>query len=162
MTEFTVRNRSSATVHATAGDVWAALTDPLVLTRLTPYLREIEADDDLWTWHLGRVPVLGIGVAPSFTEVMSFDEPTSITFTHDPERPRERAGVDGEYHLTPSGSATALAIDLTITVDLPFPKVARPAVQTAMRGVVAAMGARFSANLTRHLRTSGPGPGVGS
>jgi carbon monoxide dehydrogenase subunit G len=146
-------------VQATADDVWAALTDPDVLTRLTPYLRQIEADGDRWTWHLGRVPVLGIGIAPSFTEVMSFSEPTTNTFTHDPERPGERAGVDGDYHLTPSGSATALAIDVAITVDLPFPRVARPAVQTAMRGVVAAMGARFSANLIRHLET---GPGVGS
>jgi carbon monoxide dehydrogenase subunit G len=165
MTAFTVRNRSAATVHATPADVWAALTDPDLLPRLTPYLREIEVDGDRWTWHLHRVPVLGVGIAPSFTEVMSFDKPTTITFAHDPEQPKERAGVDGEYHLTPAGSATApatdLAIDLSITVDLPFPSLARAGVQTAMRGVVAAMGNRFSANLVRHLKTSATGPGVG-
>jgi hypothetical protein len=33
-------------------------------------------------------------------------------------------------------------------------------VQTAMRGVVAAMGSRFSANLVRHLGTSTARPGV--
>ncbi len=162
MTAFTVRNRSSAKVEATPAEVWAALTDPGLLPRLTPYLREIEADGDHWVWHLSRVPVLGIGIAPSFTEVMTFDEPTTITFTHDPERPGERAGVDGTYRLRPAGEGTDLAIDLSITVELPFPSLARPAVQTAMRGVVAAMGSRFSANLLRHLGSSASRSGVDS
>ncbi|MDX6357734.1 MAG: hypothetical protein QOH37_788 [Nocardioidaceae bacterium] len=160
MTAFTVRNRSSATVGATPAQVWDALTDPVLLTRLTPYLREIETDGDRWVWHLSRVPVLGIGIAPSFTEVMTFDRHSTITFTHDPDRPDERAGVDGTYRLEPSGKGTELAIDLSITVDLPFPSLARPAVQTAMRGVVAAMGSRFSANLVRHLGASGTRSGV--
>jgi carbon monoxide dehydrogenase subunit G len=162
MTAFTVRNRSSATVGAPPAQVWDALTDPVLLTRLTPYLREIESDGDRWVWHLRRVPVLGIGIAPSFTEVMTFEKQATITFTHDPERPEERAGVDGTYRLKPSGAGTDLAIDLSITVDLPFPALARPAVQTAMRGVVAAMGTRFSANLVRHLGTSTSRSGVGS
>ncbi|WP_151083936.1 SRPBCC family protein [Nocardioides cynanchi] len=162
MTAFTVRNRSSATVDAKPAEVWAALTDPDLLPRLTPYLREIEAEGDRWVWHLSKVPVLGIAIAPSFTELMSFEKPTQITFTHDPERAGERAGVDGTYRLRPSGSGTDLAIDLSITVELPFPGLARPAVQTAMRGVVAAMGSRFSANLLRHLGRSTRGSGVRS
>ena len=157
MTAFTVRNRSSATVAATTTQVWDALTDPDLLPRLTPYLREIEADGDRWVWHLSRVPVLGVGIAPSFTEVMGFEPHSAITFTHDPERPDERAGVDGTYHLRPAATGTRLAIDLAITVDLPFPSMTRPAVQTAMRGVVGAMGSRFSANLVRHLGTAPSG-----
>jgi hypothetical protein len=117
-------------------------------------------DGDRWVWHLRRVPVLGIGIAPSFTEVMRFEPRSSITFTHDPERPEERAGVEGTYRLTPARTGTDLAIDLAITVDLPFPSLARPAVHTAMRGVVAAMGSRFAAKLVRHLETSAAGSHV--
>jgi hypothetical protein len=51
-----------------------------------------------------------------------------------------------------AGGATDLSIELAITVDLPFPRLARPAVQAAMRAVVATMGVRFSHNLVRHLK----------
>jgi hypothetical protein len=108
-------------------------------------------DGDRWRWHLSRIPVLGVAVAPSFTEVMGFEEPSTITFEHDPARDDERAAVNGAYRLAPASSGTELAIDLAISVDLPFPALARPAVQTAMKGVVAVMGQRFSANLMRHL-----------
>ena len=151
MTEFTVRNRSSATVAAPREEIWAALTDPRLLPRLTPYLHEIEVDGDRWHWHLSRIPVLGVAVAPSFTEVMRFEEPSSITFEHDPARDDERTGVNGAYRLQPASSGTHLAIDLAISVDLPFPALARPAVQTAMKGVVGVMGQRFSSNLLQHL-----------
>jgi carbon monoxide dehydrogenase subunit G len=152
MTEFTVRSVSSASVAVPREDIWAALTDPALLPELTPYLHEIEVDGDRWRWHLSRIPVLGMAVAPSFTEVMGFDEPSSITFQHDPSHRDERAGVDGSYHLSDGRSGTDLAIDLAIHVDLPFPRLARPAVQTAMKGVVGMMGQRFSSNLVRHLR----------
>ena len=46
---------------------------------------------------------------------------------------------------------TDVSIELAITVELPFPRVARPAVHPAMRAVVATMGYRFSHNLVRHL-----------
>jgi carbon monoxide dehydrogenase subunit G len=151
MTEFTVHNRSSARVQAPRPEIWAALTDPELLPRLTPYLHAIEVDGDRWRWHLTRIPVLGVAIAPSFTEVMDFDAPSSITFEHDPARPDERAGASGRYHLKEARAGTDLTIDLAISVDLPFPSVARPAVQTAMKGVVGAMGSRFSANLVRHL-----------
>jgi carbon monoxide dehydrogenase subunit G len=156
MTAFTVSTTSSATVDADRAAIWAALTDPDLLPRLTPYLQSIDASGaggvDRWTWHLTRIPLMGNVVSPTFTEVMSFDRPTSIGFTHDPQRTDEKTGVEGSYHLKDAGDGTDLTIELAITVDLPFPRVARPAVHAAMRGVVAAMGKRFSSNLVRHLR----------
>jgi carbon monoxide dehydrogenase subunit G len=152
MTVFTVTTASQATVDADRAAVWAALTDPALITRLTPYLHAIDVHGDRWVWHLVRIPVLGAMTSPSFTEVMTYDEPSQITFVHDPERPDEKAGVEGSYHLKDVPDGTHLQIELEITVDLPFPRVARPGIQTAMRAVVAAMGARFSANLVRHLK----------
>ena len=156
MTTFSVATTSRATVEADRTRVWAALTDPDLLPRLTPYLRRIDArtDDDVvrWTWHLVRIPVLGSMVSPSFTEVMTFDEPTRIDFAHDPSRSDERAGVEGRYDLAEVADGTYLEIALRISVELPFPGLAKPAVHTAMRAVVATMGARFSHNLVRHLR----------
>ena len=155
MTTFSVSTSSTATVDADRQRVWAALTDPDLVVRLTPYLSRIDADHDhgqhRWTWHLVRIPLLGSMVSPSFTEVMTFDEPSRIDFVHDPERTDEKAGVDGRYVLKEAGRSTDLSIELTITVELPFPKVARPAVHTAMRAVIATMGIRFSHNLVRHL-----------
>jgi carbon monoxide dehydrogenase subunit G len=155
VTTFSVSTASTATVDADRQRVWAALTDPDLVVRLTPYLSRIDADHDhgqhRWTWHLVRIPLLGSMVSPSFTEVMTFDEPSRIDFVHDPERTDEKAGVDGRYVLKEAGRSTDLSIELTITVELPFPKVARPAVHTAMRAVIATMGVRFSHNLVRHL-----------
>ena len=151
MTAFTVSTASSATVEADQRAIWDALTDPVLLPKLTPNLRAIDAHGDRWVWHLNRIPVLGKVMSPSFTELMGFDEPRQITFTHDPERDDEKAGVEGSYHLANGRQGTQLNIRLAITVDLPFPGVARPAVHTAMRGVVGAMGHRFSSNLVRHL-----------
>jgi carbon monoxide dehydrogenase subunit G len=151
MTAFTVHNRSTATVAAERMEIWDALTDPDLLPRLTPYLQEIEVDGDHWRWHLTRVPVLGAVVEPSFTERMSFQEPREIRFRHDPRGRQEQAGVEGAYRLRDEDAGTDLRIDLAITVDLPFPKVAGPAVRTAMGGVVAYMGRRFGHNLVRHL-----------
>lgn len=151
MTSFSVRNRSAATVEAPREDIWAALTDPDLLPRLTPYLARIDADGDRWVWHLRRIPVLSTAVNPSFTEVMGFDEPSSITFRHDEKQAHEQAGVEGAYHLADGHRGTRLSIDLAITVDLPFPRLARPGVETAMKGVVLTMGRRFSTNLVRHL-----------
>ena len=93
----------------------------------------------------------GSGAAPTFTEGMTFDEPTRITFTHDPERPDERTGVDGEYLLRPEGTGTHVSIDLEIWCDLPLPRLSRIPVETVMHGVVAAMGRRFAHNMLRHL-----------
>ncbi|MBF4766168.1 SRPBCC family protein [Nocardioides agariphilus] len=156
MTRFSVSTTSRATVEASRQRVWDALTDTGLLSRLTPYLRRIDAssspDSVRWTWHLVQIPLLGSMVSPSFTEVMTFDEPSRIDFAHDPARAEEKAGVEGRYTLVEAGGATDLSIELAITVDLPFPRLARPAVQAAMHAVVATMGVRFSHNLVRHLK----------
>ncbi len=155
MTTFTVSTSSEEMVRSTREKVWAALTDTELIARITPYLRRIDADGDRWTWHLVRIPLLGSMVSPSFTEVLTFDEPSRIDFVHDPARTDEHAGVEGSYVMKESGSGTDVSIELTICVELPFPKLARPAVQTAMRAVVATMGYRFSHNLVRHLERAG-------
>ena len=64
MNRFQATNHSEAVVTADREAIWAALTDPVVLPRLTPLLRTIETDGDLWRWHLTRITILGIGLAP--------------------------------------------------------------------------------------------------
>jgi carbon monoxide dehydrogenase subunit G len=156
VTRFTAHDRSTEVVKADQAALWKALTDPDLLPRLTPYLRRIDTRNDdgveRWTWHLVRIPVLGSMVSPSFTEVMTFDEPTRIDFVHDPGRTDEKAGVEGRYDLAEVPAGTHLEIALGISVELPFPGLAKPTVHAAMRAVVATMGARFSHNLVRHLR----------
>jgi uncharacterized protein YndB with AHSA1/START domain len=155
LTAFTVSTRNAATLTASRDRVWAALTDTALLARLTPYLRRIDDQSDergdRWTWHLVRIPVLGSVVSPSFTELMTFDEPSRIDFAHDPARTDETAGVEGCYVMKETSGGTDVRIELAITVELPFPRLARPAVHAAMRAVVATMGYRFSHNLVRHL-----------
>lgn len=151
MTRFTASNQSAATLKSSRKDVWAALTDPQLLPKLTPYLHRIDVEGDRWTWNVAKVPVLGKSIGTTFTEVMTFEEPHRIGFTHDPERPEEKSGVEGEYLLEEDGSGCRVAIDLGVTVDLPFPKATRRAVEGTMKGVMAAMGRRFAHNLLKHL-----------
>jgi carbon monoxide dehydrogenase subunit G len=148
---FTARDRSTEVVQADRKALWAALTDPELLPVLTPYLHSIDVDGDLWRWNMARIPVLGVSVAPSFTERMTFDEPRRIGFTHDPQSGPEKAGVEGTYLLEEVDGGTRLSIDLEICVDLPLPGMARGAVERAMGGVIGVMGRRFAANLLRHL-----------
>jgi hypothetical protein len=153
MAWFQTSTESEAVVRAKRADVWAALVDPGLLPRLTPFVRRIEVvDEDHWHWELTRVPILGASLQPTFTERMTFEEGTSIEFRHDPPSGvRERAGVEGWYHLEDVQGGTHLAISLGVRADLPFPKVAKPAVVGAMNAVLAGMGNRFSANLLKHL-----------
>ena len=132
-------------------DVWAALTDPKLLPKLTPYLQRIDVKDDRWTWNVTKVPILGKSIGTTFTEVMTFEEPNRIAFTHDTSRSEENSGVEGEYLLEEAGSGCRVSIDLGVTVDLPFPKATRLAVEGTMKGVMAAMGRRFGHNLLKHL-----------
>ena len=155
MTRFHAHNRSSATLAATPDEVWAVLTDPSLIVRFTPNLRRIDVDGDRWTWHLTRIPVLSAAVEPSFTEVMTYDEPRRIGFRHDETRTEEQAGVDGEYLLRPVPDGTEVTIDLGIWVELPLPGVLRPAVERVMSTVVAGMGLRFGQQIRRHLAGAG-------
>jgi carbon monoxide dehydrogenase subunit G len=152
MAWFKTSTASEAVVRADRADVWAALVDPELLPRLTPFLRHIEVDGDHWRWELTRIPILGASLQPTFTERMTFDEGRRIEFRHDPPAGvRERAGVEGWYHLEDAKGGTHLAISLGVEADLPIARVARPAVVAAMKGVLGGMGRRFSANLLDHL-----------
>lgn len=151
MSRFTATNKSAATLKSPRDAVWDALTDPELLPRLTPYLNRIDVVDDRWTWHVTRVPVLGKSIGSTFTEVMTFDKPQRIGFEHDTQRTEELTEVKGEYSLEDAGSGTRVAIELGVTVELPFPRAMRRPVEGAMAAVMAGMGRRFASNLLRHL-----------
>jgi carbon monoxide dehydrogenase subunit G len=151
MTCFSATNHSHAVVKADRKEVWTALTDPVLLPKLTPLLRTIEADGDTWRWHLTKLTVLGIGLAPVFTEQMTFDEPDYIEYAHRPPGKHERAGADGWYKLEEVDEGTHLEISLTMHVDLPLSKMAGPAVERVMSSMMQRTGDRFAENLLRHL-----------
>jgi carbon monoxide dehydrogenase subunit G len=133
-------------------EVWAALTDADLIAKITPYVTSIDVDGDRWTWRMGTIPVLGVSVAPHFTEVMEFEPEVRIDFHHDPARSHEMTAVEGTYLLADhAGGGTDVSIDLEISTHLPLPNLARPAVERVMAGVVKHMGTVFSRNLLKHL-----------
>ena len=156
MTRFSATNESEAVVAADRDRIWAVLTDPVLLPKLTPLLRGIDTDGDLWRWHLIRIAVLGVGISTVFTEKMVFDQGRRIDYSHQPPRGAvERTGADGWYELSDVSGGTHLAIGLTLHVDLPLPRMARPTVTQVMRSTMQRTGDRFSVNLLRHLGVSG-------
>ena len=100
MATFRARDRSSAVLRSPRSEVWAALTDADLIAQITPYVTGIDVEGDRWTWRLATLPVLGISVAPKFTEVMDLHPQDRIVFTHDPDRPDEMTAVNGTYDLT--------------------------------------------------------------
>lgn len=130
--------------------VWGVLSDAGRVARLTPMVRSIQDHGDTWLWKLAPIEVLGRSIGLSFTERMEFTPQERIVFSHAP-RGEERAGVEGVYALADSGDRTKLSIELGVDVDLPFPKLAKPAVRASMQAVIAAMGAGFARNLEREL-----------
>lgn len=152
MTVFSASKRSTAIVPFSREAVWSVLSDASLVARLTPMVRSIEDHGGTWLWKLAPIEVLGKSIGLAFTEQMDLQPIERIKFTHTPEG-EERAGVEGTYTLTVKGAGTHLAIDLGVHVDLPFPRLAKPAVQTTMHGVIAAMGAGFAHNLDRHLKS---------
>ena len=155
MTIFTATNTSNGVVAADRSAIWRLLTDPAKLAAMTPLLDHIEADCDRWRWVMTRIPILGISVAPAFTERMTFTQEERIEFTHAPTGGKpERASAEGTYLLTEVDGGTHLAIDLTLCVELPLPRVAKRAVDGVMDKVMAHMGDRFAANLDRELGLS--------
>ncbi len=152
MNRFSATTDDQAVVPADRDAIWAALTDPEVLPELTPLLRHIETDGDLWRWELTKIPVLGVSISPDFTERMVFHPPQRIEYTHEPPPGRrERAAAEGWYQLDEVDGGTHLHISLTLFVDLPLTRAARPAVRKVMETVMAHTGDRFSANLLDHL-----------
>ncbi|MGD9988087.1 CoxG family protein [Pseudonocardia sp.] len=152
MHTFTTTRTAEVDVPADRGALWAALTDPDLLARLTPLLRGIDADGDVWRWHLAGVSVLGVGISSSFTEKMTFDPQRRIGYTHSPAPGVvERTGADGWYSLDDAPGGTRLGIGLTLRVELPLTRIAAPAVVTAMNATLQRTGDRFTANLVRHV-----------
>jgi carbon monoxide dehydrogenase subunit G len=156
VTLFEAGTHAEAVVLAPQQDIWDVLVDPDLVARFTPFVKRISADGAHWRWEMGGLEVLGKSVAPAFTERMVFTEPDRIEFHHDPpEGVKEKSWVEGWYDLAPvpddQGGGTALVTDLTISLDLPLPGVARPAVKATMGKVIDTMGDRFSANLLAHL-----------
>ena len=152
MNTFSATTDTEAVVAAEREAVWAALTDPELLPKLTPLLRHIETDGDSWRWQMSRVSVLGISFSPCFTEKMRFEAPHRIEYTHAPPPGRtERTGADGWYELTEVTGGTRLRISLTLHVDLPLAKAAGPAVTRVMHAVMMRTGDRFASNLLKHL-----------
>ncbi len=152
MNSFSATNDSEAVVAADRDAIWAALTDPEVLPKLTPLLRRIETDGDLWRWEMTRIGVLGASISPCFTERMRFDAPERIEYTHEPPSgAHERTSAEGWYQLSEVDEGTRLRISLTISVELPLARAARPAVQRVMEKVMERTGERFATNLLRHL-----------
>lgn len=152
MASFSAKTRAEAIVLAPQADIWAALVDPDLMAQFTPFLKRITADGEHWRWEMSGIDVLGVKVAPAFTELMTFDEPSRIDFRHDPPAgAKEKAGVEGWYELTPVDDGTRLVTELEITIDLPLPKASGRAVRATMRKVIDTMGDRFSQNLLDHL-----------
>lgn len=151
MTDFSASKRSTAVVPFSRAAVWQVLTDPAQVARLTPMVRSIQARGETWVWKLAPIELLGRSIGLSFTERMEFTPQERIVYRHAPVG-EERAGVEGTYELRDASGGTRLSIDLGVEVDLPFPRLARPAVETSMHGVIAAMGAGFAHNLDRQLK----------
>ncbi len=155
MHRFSASTESQAVVAADRRAVWAALTDPVVLPKLTPLLTRIETNGELWRWEMSRINLLGIVVNPTFTERMTFREGERIDYTHEPPMgSKEWAGAEGWYELRDTRGGTRLSISLTLSVDLPLARFSAPAVSTAMRTAMAVTGSRFAGNLEQHLEVT--------
>ncbi|MGI9596219.1 MAG: SRPBCC family protein [Acidimicrobiales bacterium] len=153
MAVFTARNASSSTVPAPSREIWKLITDPETLADLTPLVRSIEAAGPRWEWTLEGIAALGLNVDAVFTERMDFTEGSKIVFTHDPPAEKhERTGLSGVYDLTPvSDEATVLAVDLSLTIDMPLPGMSRKAVEGLLESMMRATGAMFASNLYERL-----------
>jgi len=134
-------------------ELWPVITNAETLGSLTPLVRSIEDFGDHWRWTLDGIEGLGMKVEAVFTERMEFVDQSQIVFSHDPPaNVRERAAVEGVYDFTPVASdVTELKVDLTLSVELPLPRLSRMAVEPVMHATMRATGQRFASNLYAHL-----------
>jgi carbon monoxide dehydrogenase subunit G len=153
LTTFSARNHSVAVVPAPRQRIWHLIEDAAVLAELTPLVRTIDVDGATWTWHLRGISALGVSVSPTFTELMTFDEPAAIRFEHRPPNGRnERAGARGTYLLEAIDDGhTRLEIDLTLCVELPLPRLSRRVVEATIAATMQRTGDRFAVNLYERL-----------
>ena len=98
-----------------------------------------------WRWTLNGIEGLGLKVEPEFTERMEFTHQEQIVFAHDPpDGANERASVEGVYDFVPVGTdSTELKVDLTLAVNLPLPRLSRPAVESIMHTSMRLTGQRL-------------------
>ena len=136
-----------------AGTLWPVLTDASALAELTPLVSRIEANGDLWSWTLVGISALGITVAPTFTERMTFEPTSRILFEHEPAPgSAERAGAEGVYELAETdASTTRLSIDIAAWIELPIPSIAGHAVERVMATTMQLAGDRFARRLYQRL-----------
>ena len=152
MAIFTARNVSASVVPVSAEQIWKHISDPASLTALTPLVRSIVVDGNLWRWQLAGIEALGVSVSPAFTERMEFIEPRLIRFNHQSrDGEHERAGADGTYELTPHGDGTQLKVDIALTIELPLPRLSARAVERVMKTSMQRTGKRFAVNLYHRL-----------
>jgi carbon monoxide dehydrogenase subunit G len=152
MAIFTARNVSASVVPVRVEQIWKHLSDPASLTALTPLVRSIVVDGNLWRWQLAGIEALGVSVSPAFTERMEFLEPRLIRFNHQsPVGEHERAGADGTYELTPQGDGTELKVEIALTIELPLPRLSGRAVERVMKTSMQRTGKRFAVNLYHRL-----------
>ena len=150
---FEARNISSGEVPAPRHDIWEVLSSPDRLAQMTPLLDGISVHGDVWCWRLSGISTLGVEVAPSFTERMTFEPETTIRFAHEPQPGApERGGADGVYtlHVVHDG-LTRLEIDINLHVLLPLPQAARRAVQRVMTSTMTRTGDVFAKRLYEQL-----------
>jgi carbon monoxide dehydrogenase subunit G len=152
MTRFAHTVDSVVDLSASRVQVWEALSDPAVLSRLAPMVRRIDADGDIWHWQLVRIAALGASITPAFTEKMTLDDNRRIAYTHQPPPGKhERAGAEGAYELADIDGGTRVSISLTIALELALPGIARPAVHRIMKATMSRAAGQFATNLVRHL-----------
>ncbi|MAT06616.1 MAG: hypothetical protein CL424_16375 [Acidimicrobiaceae bacterium] len=157
MTTFTSRDVSTAVVPAARDDIWALVSDPATLADLTPLIDSIERSGERWVWQLKGISALGVSIAPSFTERMTFEAPHLIEYEHvPPADSKELAGAHGTYRLVElDPSSTRLEIDITLCADLPLPSLGRRAVEKVMATTMRKTGDAFAARLYERLGIDG-------
>lgn len=153
MNRFEARNISTADVPAPRHAIWEVLESPTALADMTPLLDDISVNGDLWCWRMSGISALGVEIAPSFTERMTFDPQSTIRFAHEPPPgTEERAGADGVYTLEAiDDTTTHLEIDITLHVLLPLPRASRRAVQRMMSATMTRTGDVFAKRLYERL-----------
>ena len=152
MATFSTSNRSAATVTADVEAVWDVLTDPALVARLTPFLQRVRRGGRA----LGLAADEGARCSARASRSRSASGWTStphrIDFTHDPAPGAdEAAGVVGWYALALVRMGRTSRRRWRSPSTSPSPVSSGPPSITAMKGVVALMGQRFSHNLLSHL-----------
>lgn len=147
---FSTRLIATDRIHAPFDDVWGIFADTATLVSLTPLLAEVRDLGERWEWRMAAINRLGISAAPVFTTLMDVHA-TGMRFRPDPTR-GEPAAAAGEIRVEPEGLArTSVSLDLTASVSLPLPRLARRAVEGVMDATLRAGGRRFLSNLLQAL-----------